>query len=182
MYENKRITTESTVFLGDSLTEGFDLDYFFPLIDLVNRGISGDTTIQVSFRLDEIVNSRPARVFLMIGINDLFHGFSPEEVTSNIREIMERLKDTPGFFLQSILPVNETNLLVGTNLNTLIHETNNQLRRYCKGEKFTFLDFHSAFLNNSGQMDSKYTYDGAHLTHEGYHLWASLLKSYVENP
>jgi lysophospholipase L1-like esterase len=179
MYSRKPISRDSIVLLGDSLTEGFDLDYFFPEGGLVNRGISGDTTIQVQFRIEEIVRAKPRALFLMIGINDLFHDVSPEEVTTNIINILSQFGKETRVFLQSILPVNETNLLVGTGLNTLIHAANNQLRSFCKQSDISFLDFHSHFLNHTGQMDSRYTYDGAHLTDDGYCLWADLLKPFL---
>ncbi|HPI85609.1 MAG TPA: GDSL-type esterase/lipase family protein, partial [Bacteroidales bacterium] len=70
----KNITSDDIVFLGDSLTEGFDLQHYFNLPNLKNRGISGDTTYQVLYRLEEIWNSKPAGLFLMIGINDMFQG------------------------------------------------------------------------------------------------------------
>ena len=108
MYSSKPITGESIVLLGDSLTEGFDLDYFYPEKGLINRGISGDTTLQVYFRIEEIVNAKPKALFLMIGINDLFHDVSPEEVTTNIINILTRFSGDTQIFLQSILPVNET--------------------------------------------------------------------------
>ena len=69
-----RINNSSVVFLGDSLTEGFDLERYFPTANVVNRGLSGDTTYQVRYRMDEIVIANPAKLFLMIGINDLFQG------------------------------------------------------------------------------------------------------------
>lgn len=179
MYSSKPITGESIVLLGDSLTEGFDIDYFYPEKGLINRGISGDTTLQVYFRIEEVVNAKPKALFLMIGINDLFHDASPEEITTNIINILTRFSGGTQIFLQSILPVNETNLLVGTGLNTHIHVTNNQLRSFCKQSGTTFLDFHSHFLNHTGQMDTRYTYDGAHLTDDGYCLWADLLEPHL---
>ncbi|MBN3035397.1 MAG: hypothetical protein JW861_07400 [Bacteroidales bacterium] len=38
------------VFLGDSLTEGFDLSLYIPRPGLVNRGISGDMTLHILYR------------------------------------------------------------------------------------------------------------------------------------
>lgn len=180
MFSHRPVKQNSIVFLGDSLTEAFDLDQFFPDRDLVNRGVSGDTTLQVNFRIEEIVTNGPRAVFLMIGINDLFHGYLPDEVAGNITGIVAQLKQSSRVFLQSILPVNETFLISDSGLNTNIHITNNLLRKFCKENEVEFLDFHSEFLNNTGEMDSAYTYDGAHLTREGYRLWASLAKPFID--
>ncbi len=45
--------------------------------------------------------------------------------------------------------------------------------------KILFIDIHPDFLNNKGEMDEKYTYDGVHLTEEGYYLWADLIRDYL---
>jgi lysophospholipase L1-like esterase len=179
MYSREPILTSDTVFLGDSLTEGFDLKKYFSDKQLKNRGISGDTTMQVIFRIDEIVNVKPEHVFLMIGINDLFHGSSAEQVTTEISKIID-LIDRPGHLsVLSILPVNETFLVMEFNLNTKIYRANDLIRSICKDKGVKYIDLHGDFLDNNGQMDRRYTYDGAHLTDAGYDLWAALIEPYL---
>jgi hypothetical protein len=48
-YKNKSV---DVVFLGDSLTEGYDIEEFYPEYVVLNRGISGDTTVGLEQRLD----------------------------------------------------------------------------------------------------------------------------------
>jgi lysophospholipase L1-like esterase len=62
----------SIVFLGDSITDFFRVNEFFPGVYVINRGISGDTTDGVLNRLAESVYElSPSKIFLMIGTNDL---------------------------------------------------------------------------------------------------------------
>lgn len=182
MYNINPIAQTDTVFLGDSLTESFDLQKHFGRNDLMNRGISGNMTRDVLHRLKEITNAKPARVFLMIGINDIFNEVSEETVVSNtekiVNEISAKCPDTV-LFVQSILPVNETNLIIDENLNTKIYKINNRLRFICKEKDLRFIDIHPDFLNKNGEMDAEYTYDGVHLTEQGYILWAELVQEYL---
>ena len=80
------------VFLGDSITDGCDWSEMFhnPLIK--NRGISGDVTQGVLDRLGEVVESKPAKIFLMIGINDLARGLTEKEILANIESIIREVR------------------------------------------------------------------------------------------
>lgn len=171
------------VFLGNSLTESFDLEKYFGRNDLRNRGMSGNLTDHVLYRLEEITNAKPKTIFLMIGINDLYQGHNPGTVFDNIVKILDRLyEETPETYryLQSILPVNEERLLSGGQINVNVYQMNNLLEEYCIGKpKLEYINLHNDFLNHKGQMDRKYTYDGVHLTAEGYILWANLIGEFL---
>ncbi|MFU8842767.1 MAG: GDSL-type esterase/lipase family protein [Bacteroidales bacterium] len=171
-----------TVFLGDSLTESFDLIKFFGRQKLRNQGISGETTGDILYRLHEVIRAKPARLFLMIGINDLYQGIPVHQVFSNIKNILGRfIRETPGtkLFVQSILPVNEPLLFTEDRLNPVIHNLNRMLKDYCLKNKLIFIDLHIGFLDQNGQLGARYTYDGVHLTHEGYLLWSQLVGDYL---
>jgi len=182
MYLSKPIKPTDTVFLGDSLTESFDLQKHFGRDDLRNRGMSGNMTEHVLYRLEEITNAKPKFVFLMIGINDLYQGMDFEIVISNINTILLEIRTkTPEtkVLVQSILPVNEDKLLIDSFINKKIYEANNRIRNICDELKISFIDIHPDFLNETGQMDTLYTYDGVHLTEAGYVHWAELLQEYI---
>lgn len=178
----EHITSNDIVFLGDSLTESFDLNKYFGKSNLRNRGMSGNMTEHVLYRLEEILNAKPAFLFLMIGINDIYQGVKPDIVIRNISKILTEIQEySPQtiIFCQSILPVNETRLLSFDNINSKVYEVNNSLRDFCAENNISFIDMHPDFLNHKGQMDEKYTYDGVHLTVQGYMHWAQLIKDLV---
>lgn len=65
------------MFLGDSLTEGryggdfvAEIARLMPSAQVVNRGVSGSTAINLLERLDQVIAEAPDAVFLMIGGND----------------------------------------------------------------------------------------------------------------
>ena len=182
MYDNIPISSNDIVFLGDSLTEGFDLPKYFTDAHFRNRGISGNTTDHINYRLESIILGKPKQVLLMAGINDLFQGASNAEIIGNMRKIADSLvagSPATNFCIQSVLPINESKMLMDANINTLIFDLNDGIRRLCKKHDILFADLHADFLNNTGQLAAAFTYDGVHLTNQAYAHWAQLILPYL---
>jgi len=176
------ITPADIVFLGDSLTEAFDLEHYFKIPNIRNRGLSGDTTYQVRYRLEEIVKARPKKLFLMVGINDFFQGTDEITILRHIASIIQefqQLSPETELYVQSILPVNESKLMTDENINVSIFSLNDGLRLICREFLIHFVDIYGDFLNDQGEMDNKYTFDGVHLSQAGYDLWARLIAPLV---
>ena len=75
-----------------------------------NRGISGDICMGVYDRLDAILKGKPAKIFLLIGINDVSRGTSADTIVNRIGMITQKIKqDSPKtkLYLQSVLPVTD---------------------------------------------------------------------------
>ncbi len=71
----------AVVFLGDSITQGWDDDFRGALagMKLANRGISGDTTRGMLIRLSEdVLELDPACVVMLMGTNDIEMGATPQ--------------------------------------------------------------------------------------------------------
>ena len=81
----------AVVFLGDSITQGWGtLAKDFPDLKVANRGISGDLTRGVWYRLQEdVLDLDPRAVVLLIGTNDLEDGGEPEVIVANVKAILE---------------------------------------------------------------------------------------------
>ena len=72
--ENKSILPGETevAFIGDSLTDGYDLSIYYPDLITLNRGIGGDTTFGVEKRLEvSLYDVQPKVVVMLIGANNL---------------------------------------------------------------------------------------------------------------
>jgi poly(3-hydroxybutyrate) depolymerase/lysophospholipase L1-like esterase len=82
------------VFLGDSITQGWgSLAKDFPNLKTANRGISGDTSRGVRYRLrEDVLELNPKAVSLLIGTNDLALGGTPEQVVDNVKAIIAELQ------------------------------------------------------------------------------------------
>jgi len=151
-----------------------------------NRGISGDITAGVLNRLPEITSSKPAKVFLLIGINDLARKISVDSLYNNICLIAGTIRQQSPktkVYIQSILPVNDSFGMFKdhTCKAPQIIETNSLLRDWCLKTGFIFIDLYSRFKNpDNDRLNPKYTNDGLHLTGDGYLLWADIIRPYLK--
>ena len=94
------------VVLGDSLSAGFGLpaSAAFPdrlqkaleakgiAVDMINAGVSGDTTSGGRDRLDWSVPEGTEAVILELGANDALRGIDPRVARSALSDILTRLK------------------------------------------------------------------------------------------
>lgn len=169
------------IFLGNSITAGVEWQELLGNPNVRNRGISGDITFGVLNRLDEITEGQPAKVFILIGINDVARDI-PDSVTSaNHKRIVQYIKaksPSTKIYLQTLLPVNKdfAKHAAHYNKDEKILRINENLKKLAKEEKVELIDLYSKFLNDNGKLVDKYTYDGLHLTAEGYKHWAEVLK------
>lgn len=98
------------VAFGDSITAGFAVRRGFPSfwremlqskypkagIELVNSGISGDTTLDGLARLDwSVLSYEPDLVTINFGINDCVLGLDLEEFEENFVEMVRRIRSGP---------------------------------------------------------------------------------------
>ena len=98
------------VFLGDSITDFWKLDEYFPEKPYVNRGIGGQTTPQMLVRMySDVIELQPRAMILLAGINDVANNTGPstaEMIEQNIMAMTE-LAQHHGIkvILCSLLPV-----------------------------------------------------------------------------
>lgn len=172
----------SIVFLGDSLTDYADFDEIFHDSRIKNRGIAGDTTLGVLNRLDEITDMKPAKLFILIGTNDIAFGRSADEIVQSIRQIISRIQnESPDtkIYLQSLFPVNNIKFRTNRPIET-IQAVNAGLKTLAGELHCTFINTYPILLNESeNALDVKYTSDGLHFNGLGIMKWAEFLKSYV---
>lgn len=186
LFEKMPDTKGEIIFLGNSITDGGEWCELLKNPKAKNRGISGDTTEGVLFRLNEITSSKPKKVFLLIGINDLSRGVSKDTVFSNICRIAQIIKkDSPRtkVFIQSILPVNESFGLFKnhTNKTADVLWVNTQLKAWCEKEQVQYVDLYSRFtIKDSELLNPQLTNDGLHLKGEGYLLWLDIIKPFLK--
>ena len=184
MFKKLPMTQGDIIFLGNSITEGGSWGELFTDIGVKNRGISGDFTVGVMQRMDEIVQRKPSKVFLMIGINDLSRNISPDSIVKNITWIANFLKqEVPSaqLYVQSILPVNEVFKKFDghTSKGSKVLEVNEKLRKLASSGKYIYIDLYSHFCDEQGKLNKAYTNDGLHLLGDGYMLWKHLVYPYV---
>lgn len=174
------LSERDIIFLGNSINDGGEWSELFNDIRVKNRGISGDMTPGIIHRIKEVTSRKPAKVFLMIGINDLGKGVSPDSVVKNILLINDfLLQESPStqVYIESILPVNPNFKRFAGQVSRVkeIIRANELLKAAAAGHQFEFIDLHSKFIDAAGYLDTKYTNDGLHLVGAGYQHWRHLV-------
>lgn len=192
----KKITKEVTIvddnylFLGDSITDYYDLDKYYEDLFVVNSGISGDTTQDI---LDDMENRvykyNPSKVFLLIGTNDLLDDISNEDTVKNIGKIIDEIQKNRPYaeiYLESIYPVNAgdddkiNHRMVGKRDNENIRKMNEELKELAKEKKVTYIDMYSLLQDDEENLKLEYTNEGLHISDEGYEKITDELMKYIK--
>jgi lysophospholipase L1-like esterase len=171
------------IFLGDSITDGAEWSELTNNLLSKNRGISGDVTAGILYRLDEVTESKPAKIFIMIGVNDLATGLTVENIMANYTKIIDIIKNqTPKteIFIQSVLPVNDSfaGFKNHTNKTEQIMDLNLRLSKLALEKECTFVDLFTPFSTDN-KLKKELTEDGLHVNGEGYLLWYSVIKKWM---
>ena len=184
LFNKLSITSKDIVFIDNSITNGAERNELFPQKRVKNRGISGDTSEGVFDRLDTVVKGKPAKIFILIGVNDISREIKVETIVLNMKRIVEKIqKESPKtkIYIQSILPVNpDFEMFKGHMKPELIKEINQFYQNIAQEYKVNYIDLYSHFLEDgTDKMNKKYTNDGLHLLGEGYLLWREIVKPYL---
>lgn len=179
------LTNGQIIFLGNSLTQGGKWNEYFPNQKPVNRGISGDNTLGMLNRLNEIIIAKPKKIFLMAGINDISLSRSNEKIMIGIKSIIYQIETGSPYtkiYVQSLLPINNNRNVYQRMLNKewQIEQLNKELKAFCEKENITFINIYPAFLSEDRTLDTRYTTDGLHLNDNGYTVWVDQIRKYVE--
>ena len=184
-YQRATLFEELPVTSSDIITNGAEWAELFKNKHVKNRGISGDICMGVYDRLDAILKGKPAKIFLLIGINDVSRGTPADTIVSRIEMIVRKIKaDSPKtkLYLQSVLPVTDHyNMFKGhTSHWQVIPEINKGLVGLAEKEGATYIDLYSHFIDKqTGKMNTTYTNDGLHLLGKDYLKWVEIVKPYI---
>ncbi len=194
-YKTKKVVEvkvdDNYVFLGDSITDFYDLEKFYPDMPVVNSGINANRTTHI---LDDMYNRvykyNPSKVFILIGVNDIIDDKDATEITTNIREIVDGIQDNRKYaeiYVESIYPVNNTDdekvdleMVNVLRNNEKIKNINKEIKKMCKEKKITYIDLYSKLVDDNDQLNIDYTTEGLHLNNEGYKVVTDELMKYIK--
>jgi lysophospholipase L1-like esterase len=181
LFKKQKVVTGKVMMVGNSITEGGNWKKLTGDSTVVNRGVSGDITFGLLQRVDDITVRKPAKLFLLIGINDLSKKIPEEVILQNILTFVRLVQASSGntqIFVQSLLPVNPgfKNFPAGYNVGEVVLTINAQLQKIATRFNYTYVDIHSSFSDKDGLLQAQYSNDGLHLNEAGYQLWIKVLK------
>ncbi len=173
------------VFLGNSITDGGEFHELFEMPNIKNRGIRSDVITGVEKRLSQVTAGHPAKIFLLIGINDISHGLSIDNLASRYERLVKKIRsqspDTK-LYVQSIMPVNNSfrrykNLLGREHTVTAL---NTRIKKIAGENNARYIDLWPALSTDGKTLDKRFTADGLHLNGAGYRAWTKAIEPYVK--
>ena len=184
MFESLPNTKGEIIFLGNSITDGCNWTELFSDLRVKNRGISGDVTEGILNRLNEVTESNPAKIFIMIGINDLARNRSKKEILDNCEIIVDQIiTDSPEtkIYLESILPVNKKygRFEKHYSKSDSIVSLNKGLESLAKRKGQNYVDLYTSFIDDENNLKDEFTEDGLHLNGKAYQVWKSIVDKYI---
>lgn len=180
---NRAIATRPRiVFIGDSLTEGWGKeapDFFGP--EVVNRGISGQTSQQILARFtQDVVALRPRAVHIIAGSNDVAGNGGPTSMASyqNAIRAMADLARANGIrvVIGSVLPADRFWWAPALRPAGQLRALNAWLRGFARERGYAFVDYHAAMTTPAGAMRAGLSEDGVHPNAAGYAVMAPLAR------
>jgi lysophospholipase L1-like esterase len=176
------------VFLGDSITDYWKLEDYFPGKPYINRGIDGQTTPEmlVRFRQD-VIALHPKVLVVLAGTNDVAGVTGPtrnEEIEANYASMAElaRLHHIRVVFA-SLLPANnyteDAKESFALRPRERILALNTWLKDYCAKNGFVYLDYFSAVVDDKGMLRRDLSDEGLHPNASGYKTMAPLAEKAI---
>jgi lysophospholipase L1-like esterase len=189
------------VFLGDSITHGWESrgkavweKYWAPM-SAANFGIGGDRTEHVLWRLQHgnYDGLKPKLTVLMIGTNNTGHvgrvqkelngakyECSAEQTAEGVKQIVDTLKQKcPGMkvLILAIFPRGADN---NDKMRQQNEATNAIVAKLADNSTVYYMDIGKVFLTPEGVLSRDIMPDVLHPNEKGYEMWASAIKSKVD--
>jgi lysophospholipase L1-like esterase len=177
------------VFFGDSITDIWHLDEYFPGKPYINRGIGGQTTPQmlVRFRQD-VIDLHPKLVVILAGTNDIAGNTGPmrlEDIEANYASLAELARAHEiSLIYSSVLPIHNytprSHDFFAQRSPAKILELNRWLKDYCASNGCLYLDYFSSMVDDKGLLKKDLSDDGLHPNAAGFKVMAPLAEAAIE--
>ncbi len=162
-------------FLGDSLTDGYNLAEYYPDYLTANRGIGGETTHGLEQRMQvSLYDLKPKVAVMLIGGNNL------KTMFENYENLLIGMRDN----LPNTKVILVSLTAMGGNFahkNQTVAYNNVIIKKLAAKYGFSFVDLYTPLFDEStGEIRADYTSDGAHLTPQGYEVFTDALTPAIE--
>ena len=185
LYELLPVGPDDIVFLGNSITDGGEFAELFADNRIKNRGISADVISGVMKRLHQVTDGKPAKIFLLIGINDVSHGLTVDQLAARYERLVKKIREqTPDtkLYIQSVMPINNDfnryKNLKGR--EKVIPALNRRLQTIAAQNGAEYVDLTKTLESTPNKLNPKYTNDGLHLNGPGYRAWVRAIQHLVK--
>ncbi|MCI5141453.1 MAG: hypothetical protein D3909_06955 [Candidatus Electrothrix sp. ATG1] len=177
-----RQTIKTLLMLGDSLIEWGDWETLLPDFRVINCGIAGEHTEELSARLVREIDAvlapdlEPEYILIMTGTNNLLMGnhYFPAILGSMLPRLTD-LCPNSSITLNSLMPMQIQGLAQET-----IAAANKEMYNVAEKSKCHFLDMTGPFTEQCLPVTKPcFLNDGVHLATRGYQVWAGAIKKHL---
>jgi lysophospholipase L1-like esterase len=182
---------DRVVFMGDSITDNMhntqNFGPFFPGKPYLNRGIGGQTTVQMLIRFyPDVISLQPKAVVIFGGTNDIAGNLGPVtmESTEDNLAAMADIARANGIkvILASVTPVcdlpGRPAMTPGRPPESIV-KLNNWIKAYAASHGAIYLDYYSVTVDDKGFLHADMTADGLHPTIKGYEVMNPLAEKAI---
>lgn len=168
------------LFTGSSSIRLWNLEKFFPNLNVINRGFGGAHLSDVLHFYDQLFPKyRPSLIVLYCGENDLWSGKTVPQVNGDFLELWSRIHtDLPDVKLIYLSCKPSPKRISKWKL---YQDLNQRIKKFSESEKkLIFVDISSTLIH-SGQnfYDGFWRTDNLHLNDRGYEQWTKQLKPFL---
>lgn len=166
------------VILGNSMVSFCQWNELLNRNDFAQRGIPGDETSGYIVRIETVIKSNPKICFIIGGINDILNETPIETIHKNFNTLIEVLqKNSIQPVIFSTLPVTAS-YEESKHVNDLVSALNTTLQQLCHKNNIDFIDLR-LLLVDENKLRTELSYDGIHLTPQGYKIWGDVITEYI---
>ncbi|MEM8724174.1 MAG: GDSL-type esterase/lipase family protein [Pseudomonadota bacterium] len=175
-------TKAEIVMAGDSITASGRWNELFPGASIINRGVPGDRVGGLLARVDDILKAQPAKVFVMVGINDVAARNTNAQILERYDALVDRLSEGgTQVFVQSVITCRETQYnTCDEAMRTQIGELNAALAGLTESKGATFIDLDARFSDENGVLE-RVSMDGIHPGSAGFEEWRAMIAPHIES-
>lgn len=181
IYDIQVGANDNFVFLGDSITEQYNLEEFYEKLPTVNSGIGGNKTDDILSDMENrVYKYNPTKVILLIGTNDIIDHKEVDEVFNNINKIIKNIEENRALtkiYVESVYPSRID--YKDEDYKDKVNELNKKIEKKYKDTDVVYIDINSHLKDDDGQLKKEYTADGLHLNTKGYIKVTKLLLPYL---
>lgn len=177
------------VCLGDSITYGYGVEKhecFVNIIkdkyniEVINKGINGDTTSNMLFRVyEDAIILKPTHILVMGGTNDFLMGYKESTAFENLKCIIDDIKNHEikpivGIPIKTCSTLGKkywSSFIDYSVVNEKLNSYKTHLIKYCKDNHIPYFNFYDRL--ESENLDDTFLYlDGIHPNKIGHSIMA----------
>ena len=173
------------IFIGDSITWQWTRDGFHPVYftehGYVNKGISGNTTVQMLARFQaDVIALDPYCVVIEGGTNDIAQR-SDEAILSNLKQMVEQAQAAGiSVVLGSVPPSNSFPKLPDFRPEDRIISLNAMIKAYAASKSIPYADYYAVLVDGQKGLRLEYQKDSIHPNAAGYIAMEAVIQPILE--